>query len=236
MIACKLKWEHEGLFMETNSKALISQSDDSLAQQVQDFWERSWSRSSYNPTWVLTEIPKELREAVENKWFIAGSSILDIGCGSGELSAWLAERNFKVHGIDCSQTAIDRAKNQYHEMTNRLTFQVVDICRDVAPTPQYDALFDRGCLQGLPKALHSDYITTVASWANRGARFLLLYGLHREVKRTAKEVARERKKLREALELLCANVFEINDISKTVIKRRDPHDALPGLAVWMTRL
>ena len=220
----------------TEGHPRTSQLNHPLAEQVQNFWERSWSRSGYNPTWVVAEVPDELRAAVESHWFASHSALLDIGCGSGELSAWLAEQHFMVHGVDCSHSAIARARTQYADLTHRLTFQVVDICRDVAPAPQYAALFDRACLHGLPKALHADYVETVASWALPGARFLLLYGLHRDVKRTTREIAEERAELQAHLEQLFTTHFTIMKSEPTVIKRSPPHEPVPGLAVWMTRI
>jgi 2-polyprenyl-3-methyl-5-hydroxy-6-metoxy-1,4-benzoquinol methylase len=42
----------------------------------------------------------------------SNSSVLDIGCGSGEITAWLAQNGFKVVGIDFAQSAIEKAKSK----------------------------------------------------------------------------------------------------------------------------
>ena len=54
-------------------------------------------------------------------------SILDLGCGSGEITAWVAEQNpnAKVLGIDPSHNMISFAQNQYKHIEN-LSFKVAD--------------------------------------------------------------------------------------------------------------
>jgi 2-polyprenyl-3-methyl-5-hydroxy-6-metoxy-1,4-benzoquinol methylase len=71
-----------------------------LAHRVRKLvWEERWSRENYLPAW-RNLIPPEVQQAVESGWFPARSMILDIGCGGGEIAAWLAERGFTVIGID----------------------------------------------------------------------------------------------------------------------------------------
>jgi len=122
-------------------------------QSRQDKWEGRWSNPSFSPDWKISEIPQDIQDAVKNRWFLPESSLLDIGCGSGEIAAWLAERNFKVLGIDFSLSAIERAKSEHSEVPGKLEFQTVDICRQPSPLPRFSAAIDRGCFHGIPKSL-----------------------------------------------------------------------------------
>ena len=49
-------------------------------------------------------------------------AILDLGCGTGTLTAQLAARGSRVVGVDSARTMVERAKAQYPE----LAFQVCD--------------------------------------------------------------------------------------------------------------
>lgn len=49
-------------------------------------------------------------------------AILDLGCGTGTLTAQLAARGSRVVGVDSARTMVERAKAQYPE----LTFEVCD--------------------------------------------------------------------------------------------------------------
>jgi SAM-dependent methyltransferase len=69
---------------------------------------------------------------------------LEIGCGTGTNSLWLARQGFNVLGIDVSQTAIEkgRAKMVDEEVTCR--FASLDFFTAELPGP-FDFVFDRGC-------------------------------------------------------------------------------------------
>ncbi len=61
---------------------------------------------------------------------IPGSSLLDIGCGTGEDAVALAERvgsNGRVIGIDCSDSIIEEARRRTRSQNLPLTFQVGDV-------------------------------------------------------------------------------------------------------------
>lgn len=118
-------------------------------------WEKQWSVQEFDPGWKIKEIPPELKEAVDTGWFPPGASVLDIGCGSGEISAWLAEKGFRVTGIDYSESAIKRAKLEHGEITGKLEFKTVDICNKYSDISKFNVLFDRGCFHAIPKSFAS---------------------------------------------------------------------------------
>ena len=77
----------------------------------------------------------------------AGSSILDVGCGSGWLSEFFARLGYQVKGIDISPTLIEMARDRAarvpydvdHETELRCSFAVHDI--ETAPlSEQFDAV------------------------------------------------------------------------------------------------
>jgi len=70
---------------------------------------------------------------------VAGARALELGCGSGPYSAWLAGRGAQVVGLDLSQTMISLAQERAREQGVRADFRVADI-RD--PLPFSQAEFD----------------------------------------------------------------------------------------------
>ncbi|MBW3003800.1 methyltransferase domain-containing protein, partial [Candidatus Woesearchaeota archaeon] len=57
--------------------------------------------------WTLEEPPKEIVEVVSK---VKPCKALDIGCGEGFFSIYLAKQGFDVTGIDYSEVAVERAK------------------------------------------------------------------------------------------------------------------------------
>lgn len=205
----------------------------------QSKWENQWATPNFAPHWRLQTIPPELQETVDQQWFPPQSTLLDIGCGSGECANWLAQQGFQVLGIDFAPSAIARARRAYPE-NGHLQFQVLDICRS-APTGTFDVLFDRGCLHGVPHHLRGHYVQQVATVAAPGTRFLLLHKLIGDTKPSALSPTEETKCSQETFAQIqneFQSQFEIMRMQRINFPCRSethPSYNMPGLAIWMVR-
>ncbi len=65
---------------------------------------------------------------------------LDLGCGAGQNSIWLAERGWSVTGADLSPSAIDLARQAATEAGISATFVVADT-REWTPDGTFDFVF-----------------------------------------------------------------------------------------------
>lgn len=84
-----------------------------------------------------------------------GHLVLDVGCGTGALSVWLAEQGSHVIGIDLSPTAIERARKRDEDMAVTdseiaqpaagVDFAVWD-SRSLMFPPVFDSVVDSGLL------------------------------------------------------------------------------------------
>jgi SAM-dependent methyltransferase len=74
---------------------------------------------------------------------------LDIGCGTGDNSIWLAEHKFQVTGIDTSEIAIQKAIEKALQANVKCIFMVMDfLTGNIAGAP-FGFAFDRGCFHSL---------------------------------------------------------------------------------------
>lgn len=76
-----------------------------------------------------------------------GERILDLGCGTGELTAKIAEHNALVTGIDYSEEMINAARNKY----SHIQFNVGEGQSFVVNQP-YDAIFSNAALHWMKDA------------------------------------------------------------------------------------
>lgn len=70
---------------------------------------------------------------------VSGKRVLDLGCGSGTNSLWLAERGAHVVGLDLSQTMVSLAQERARERSVLADFRVADIRE---PLPFGETEFD----------------------------------------------------------------------------------------------
>ena len=73
---------------------------------------------------------------------VSGWRVLELGCGSGPYSIWLAQRGAQVVGLDLSQTMVSLARERAHTLGIQADFRVADI-RDTLPfnDAEFDLIF-----------------------------------------------------------------------------------------------
>lgn len=63
--------------------------------------------------------------------------ILDVACGTGEISAFLAQKAASVHGVDASNNMIEWAKEHYENSSNNISFEQCCV-EEFYTTEKYD--------------------------------------------------------------------------------------------------
>jgi SAM-dependent methyltransferase len=76
---------------------------------------------------------------------IPGCKALDIGCGTGDNSIWLAQKGFQVMGTDTSDTALEKAKEKASKAHVECDFMLVDFLKNKIEGAPFGFVFDRGC-------------------------------------------------------------------------------------------
>ncbi|MDD5738437.1 MAG: class I SAM-dependent methyltransferase [Candidatus Pacebacteria bacterium] len=97
---------------------------------------QAWE-NEYRSSQLITKNPEPQKDVLrffkylkkEEKKELSGLNILDLGCGTGRNSNYLAGLGNKVVGVDISKTAIDIAKNRAGEMqvSDNVSYVVGDI-------------------------------------------------------------------------------------------------------------
>lgn len=193
------------------------------------YWEKTWLQEGDRPESLSTKVPIELKQSVDDGWLPAGSSVMDIGCGRGQISAWLAERGFKVTGGDLADAAVDLARKYFPDFEGRLKFRQLDIIRAKPEHGRFDVAVDRGCFHGIPENLKVTYVKNVGSWVRPQGRFLLLTRIDGGSEQT-----------REHIRSLFTDLFEIErwEMTAEPLIRSEgplPRRQTPGLVFWMLR-
>ncbi|MEU1891807.1 class I SAM-dependent methyltransferase [Streptomyces pristinaespiralis] len=106
------------------------------------------------------------------------SSVLDVGCGTGSLSALVAEAGHRVTGIDLSPRMVDRARAKLSAAGLPARFLVGDAAAPPTGDERFDVLLSRHLVWTLP-----DPGAALADWTARlrpGGTLILVEGRWRE--------------------------------------------------------
>jgi trans-aconitate methyltransferase len=98
-----------------------------------------------------------------------GERILDLGCGTGTLTAEIARRGALVTGVDSSRDMIEAAREKYSE----LRFEVAD-GQELAYRAEFDAVFSNAALHWMLRA--DDVVSGVERALRPGGRFVAEFG------------------------------------------------------------
>lgn len=95
--------------------------------------------------------------------------ILDLGCGTGQLTEKIAESGAELTGIDSADKMIEKAKQNYPQ----LHFQVAD-AKNFQLSQPVDAVFSNATLHWIPEA--DEVISSINKSLKTGGRFIAEFG------------------------------------------------------------
>jgi len=98
--------------------------------------ERSWRLGPGEETWGIWGIPEAEVHLLPDD--LEGSDTIELGCGTGYVSAWLARRGARPVGIDNSEAQLGTARRLQHE--HGIEFPLLHGNAEAVPLP--DASFD----------------------------------------------------------------------------------------------
>jgi SAM-dependent methyltransferase len=99
---------------------------------------------------------------------------LDIGCGTGAYTLYMAARGHATTGIDFMPRAIDLLRKRAQETGTDITAVQADIKTWSAAQP-FDVVLDVGCLHSLSAAERQIYRQQLLRWLAPGGDFILIH-------------------------------------------------------------
>jgi SAM-dependent methyltransferase len=109
---------------------------------------------------------------------IAPCKALELGCGTGTNSIWLAQQGFDVTALDISASAIQRARDIASRVAVR--FLVGDVLDPPRIEERFSFFFDRGCYHAVRRVDVAGYLRTLNNLTAPGAVGLILAGNAKE--------------------------------------------------------
>jgi SAM-dependent methyltransferase len=133
-----------------------------------------------NCMWETAAPAPELVALVEGPDHLAPGRALDIGCGTGTSSVYLAKNGWEVTGVDIVSRALATAQRKAADAGVGVRLLQGDVTRlnDLGTGERYDLLVDLGCYHMIPDGQRDAYAQSITGMAAPGA-LLLMIGMGR---------------------------------------------------------
>lgn len=144
---------------------------------------KKFKQEGKHPGWCTTEQLKQdikiLDRILQYDSFPNSGKILELGCGAGNISIYLAQKGYEVSGVDISPTAVEWAIENAKKADVQVDFKVGDVLKleDIA-NESFDIVLDGHCfhciigddrskfLQSAWRILKSDGILCIRTMCN----------------------------------------------------------------------
>jgi ubiquinone/menaquinone biosynthesis C-methylase UbiE len=140
-----------------------------------EFFDRlaeTWDSDEQNSDETLRRV-EEIRDLLHLR---SGDDLLEVGCGTGQLTAWLARQVSpgRVSAVDFSQKMLNVAKTKCDETKcDAAEFRLLDVCRDALEPNRFDVVF---CFHCVPHFLEMPAaINNLARSLKPGGRLLVVH-------------------------------------------------------------
>ena len=132
-------------------------------------------RVGFTP-WDTGRVPPELSQLIEGPGALPAGRTLDLGCGTGTQSVYMARSGWEVTAIDAVPRPLSKARARAEAAGVNVDWILGDVARlgRLDLTPGFTLVFDRGCFHGLDDAQRSACADTVTNLAAPGATLLMM--------------------------------------------------------------
>ena len=113
--------------------------------------------------------PPEVVETVDS---LTSGRALDLGCGYGRSTIYLAQRGWEVDGVDFVQVAIDEAVQRAEQAGISANFYQGDVTKLDFLQPAYQFAVDVGCSHALDEQQYRDYAAHLGRLLAPGATYV----------------------------------------------------------------
>lgn len=97
---------------------------------------------------------------------------LDLGCGTGSYSVYLAKQGYEVTGLDMFPRALEMGKERAKKEGVEVNWEQADLFT-WQPPQKFDFILDSGCLHSLVGGDLAQYKKQIVSWLAPGGEYVL---------------------------------------------------------------
>ncbi|MAE67606.1 MAG: methyltransferase type 11 [Phycisphaeraceae bacterium] len=113
------------------------------SHRTPEYWQDRYVRGDM--PWDIDAVSPDLVAVVDDLALAPGTRVLEVGCGTGINTIWMAQRGFDALGIDVAPRAIELASARREALASEARFERADFLAGQSFQGSFGLIFDRGC-------------------------------------------------------------------------------------------
>jgi SAM-dependent methyltransferase len=142
-----------------NTDDVLEMLDGLLEKSNAKWWDDFWTDEERDVPFFLDLPDENLIDYINNRDIKIGRA-LDIGCGNGRNSRYLASLGFKVDAIDFSEASIKKAEDMTDSRLG-ITYMHTPFSEMITEHESYDLIYDSGCFHHVKPHRRALYLKKV---------------------------------------------------------------------------
>lgn len=124
----------------------------------------------------LAQSVRDLVEGTGDTAALPAGSALELGCGTGDCSIYLAQHGWKVTAVDFVAKPLERARAKAGKAGAAVDFVQADVTRlsQAGIGANFELIVDNGCLHNMSDADRDAYVREISAVAAPDARLLIV--------------------------------------------------------------
>lgn len=144
---------------------------DSLMEKRENKWWNDFYSNKDNPVPFFENIPDENLISYFDSGILNKGKALDIGCGNGRNSLYLAQNGWDVIGIDFSNTTIEWAIETAKASSINVDFLCQSIFEFENELDSFDFIYDSGCFHHIKPHRRNQYLNIILKYLKKDGYF-----------------------------------------------------------------
>ena len=170
--------------------------------------------------WDTAYPSTELIGTVKEEGILPGRA-LELGCGTGTNSIWLAQQGFDVTAVDISPLALEQARRKAASANVHVRFLQADVLDPPPLGRPFPFFFDRGCYHVVRRIDVDKFLSTLERISQPGTVGLVLTGNAKEKHEPGPPVVSEqeiRQELGRVFDIVRLREFRFDQVEKVGVR------------------
>ncbi|AQR95943.1 class I SAM-dependent methyltransferase [Clostridium saccharoperbutylacetonicum] len=147
--------------------------DEFLEKRDNEWWNKFYSNKE-KAVPFFKNIPDENLITYFDRGILKEGKALDIGCGKGRNSIYIAKKGLEVCGVDFSETSIEMANKIATEQGIKVKFSCKSIFDFQSEKENYDFIYDSGCFHHIKPHRREQYLSTILKYLKPNGYFAMI--------------------------------------------------------------